>query len=73
MPGLDLLGLAEIVLGAFGQGRAGQFDDALIALGVLALIDGEGDIAGADQLAAPRAAPGRDASAASSFAASYCA
>ena len=47
--GLDLLRLAEIMLRAFGEGRAGQLDDALIALGVLALIDGEGDIAGAEQ------------------------
>src|SRR6185437_296521 len=48
-PGLDLLGLAEIMMGAFGQRRTLQLDDALIAIGMLALVDGEGEMAGAQQ------------------------
>ena len=60
--GLDLLGLPEIMLGAFGQVRPGQLDDALIALGVLALVDREGDIAGADQRGHRRAAPAAEPS-----------
>ena len=57
--GLDLLRLPEIVLGAFREVAADQLDDALIALGVLALIDREGDIAGADQFRHRRALPRR--------------
>jgi hypothetical protein len=34
---------------ALGERGAGQLDDALVALGMLTLIDGEGEIAGAQQ------------------------
>ena len=44
------------MLRALGQVRAGQLDDALVALGILALVDRERDIAGADQLRHRRAA-----------------
>lgn len=37
------------MLDAVRQGVAGQFDDALVAFGVLALVDREGEIAGAQQ------------------------
>ena len=47
--GLDLLALAEIMMDAFGQGAALQLDDALIALGMLALIDGQREIARAQE------------------------
>ncbi len=47
--GLQLLGLLEIVLHALHQIGADQLDDALITLGVLALVDGEGQIAAAEQ------------------------
>ena len=46
---VELLRLAEIVLDAFGQRGPVELDDALVALGVLALVDGEGEIAGAEQ------------------------
>src|SRR5262249_61121288 len=48
-PRLDLLRLPEIVLRAFGEGRAGELDDALIAVGILTLIDGEGNVARPDE------------------------
>ena len=47
--GLELLGLAEVMMDAFDQGGAGQLDDALVALGMLALVDREGEVAGAEQ------------------------
>ena len=46
---LDLLRLAEIVLRALGKGRAGKLDDPLITVGVLTLVDGEGDVARPDE------------------------
>ena len=49
------------MLGAFGEGGADQFDDTLIALGVLALIDRKGDIAAADHLRHRRALAGAQA------------
>ena len=55
--GLQLLRLAEIVVHAFAQRRAVQLDDALVAVGVLALVDGEGEIAGAEQARHRRPAP----------------
>ncbi len=42
---LELLRLAEVVMDALREGGAGQLDDALIALGEIALVDGEGEIA----------------------------
>ena len=41
--GLQLLGLAKVVMDRVRQGRAGQFHDALMALGFAALIDRIGD------------------------------
>ena len=37
------------MLRAFGEIRPGQLDNSLITLGVLALVDGERDVPGADQ------------------------
>ena len=56
-PGLHLLGLAEIMLRALGQRVADQLDDRLVTLGILALIDGKGDVAAADQIGHGRAVP----------------
>jgi len=60
------------MLGAFSEARADQFDDALIALGVLALVDGKGDIALADQLGTEGLDPAC-AGTSSSRSRSYCA
>ena len=48
-PRLNLFGLPEIMVGTFGEGRSGELDDALVAIGVLALIDSEGNVPGADE------------------------
>ncbi len=45
-----LLRLAEVVLNRIVKARAAQLDDALVALGVGALVDGEGDVALAQKL-----------------------
>ena len=47
--GVDLLGFAEISAGAIGQGGALESNDALVAFGMSALINGEGQIATAQQ------------------------
>ena len=46
---------------AIGERRPGQLDDALIALGEIALIDGEGEMAGAQQAGNGGVARGRQA------------
>ena len=50
----DLLGLAEILMRRFLEALAFQRDDALIAAAVGALVDGHGEIAGAEKLARSR-------------------
>jgi len=58
--GLELLRLAEVVRQNLGQGLALKLDDALVALGVDALVDGEGHVALAHQGAgAGRSSAGR--------------
>ena len=63
--GLELLALAEIGLHALGQRGAGELDDALIGLTLLALIDGQRELAVAQQIARARA-PGAAATRAAS-------
>ena len=50
-PGRDLLGLAEINMGGIRERAAIERHDALVTLGVRALIDGHGEIARAEQFA----------------------
>src|SRR6185437_8210053 len=46
---LDLLRLAEVMVRALAESGALELDDALVAVGMLALVDGEGDVAGAEE------------------------
>ena len=47
--GCDLFGLTEIIMRAFAETRAFERYDALIAFGIRPLIDGEGEMSGAEQ------------------------
>jgi len=46
---MQLLRLAEIMMNSVRQGGTGQLDDTLIAVGEIALIDGEGEMARTQQ------------------------
>ena len=47
--GLQLLGLTEVVMRAFSESRTSELDDPLIPFGVFPLIDGKGNVTGADE------------------------